>query len=73
MSNAALKAETTTPETLLAAALEHVESASVRAWATTDHNRPIFVTIAASAIQKSNGSPDVHRFAAYIVALAIGL
>jgi hypothetical protein len=74
MNNAAAKAEIVTPETLLAAALEHVESASIRAWATSEHNRPIWLQIAAGAIKKApDGSPDVHRFAAYILCNAIGL
>jgi hypothetical protein len=72
MNNAAQTA-TLTPETLLAAALQHVESASIRAWATSEHNRPIWLKIAAGAIAKANGTPDVHRFAAYILCNAIGL
>jgi hypothetical protein len=42
MSNAARKM---TAETLLDTALTHVESVSVRRWATTEHNRPIFIQI----------------------------
>jgi len=64
------------PETLLTDALALVESQSVRAWATTEHNRPIFVQLAAGAIQSAGVSgrdPNVHTFAAYIVATAIGL
>jgi hypothetical protein len=59
-------------EQLLVAALEKIESASIKAWAQTDHNRPIFVKIAESALAKTP-VPDVHRFAAYISATAIGL
>jgi hypothetical protein len=60
-------------ETLLTSALAHVESASIRSWATSEHNRPIFIQIAQAAIRKSGGAPDVHMFAAYIVSSAIGL
>jgi len=62
-----------TGETLLAAALEHVESASIRAWAMTEHNRPLFLQLAQKALDKSGPSADPHLFAAYIVATAIGL
>lgn len=65
-----------TAETLLTDALAKVDSASVRSWASTEHNRPIFLQLAAGAIQSAavtGRNPDVHTFAAYIVATAIGL
>jgi hypothetical protein len=60
-------------EQLLQTALEKVESDSIRQWATSEHNRPIWIKLADLAIQKQNGSPDVCRFSTAIVAAAIGL
>lgn len=59
-------------EQLLDAALSKVESESIRAWANTPHNRPIWLEIAGKAIVKHNGNPDVSMFTAYIVCTAIG-
>jgi hypothetical protein len=61
-----------TPEELLEQALEQVESKSIRTWAQSDRNRPIWIKLAEGALEK-NPCCDVHGFAAYIVATAIGL
>lgn len=56
------------------AALARVESTSIRAWAQTDHNRPIMLQLAAKAMVGTgpmSGTPE--GFAAFIVATAIGL
>ena len=56
-------------------ALEGVESESIRAWANTDNNRPIFEKIAQNALDKAEAEgreADVDRFTAYVVCLAIG-
>lgn len=59
-----------TPEAFLDAALKHVESASIRAWATTDHNKPIVLKMAANSVEK-NTNPQY--FATYLVCCAMGL
>ena len=51
-------------------ALEKVESQSVRAWATSAHNYPIFLEMAKGAVKKGT---DTDFFAGMIVAYAIGL
>jgi hypothetical protein len=56
---------------LLTDALALVESPSVRTWAQSTHNAPVWAQIAETAIQK--GQVDVNQFAAYITATAIGL
>lgn len=64
------------PEQLLESALSHVESASIRAWATSEHNKPIMLKLASGAIERAGvagAEPNVHTFAAFIVASAIGL
>jgi hypothetical protein len=61
-----------TPESLFQAALSKVESLSIRAWAQTDHNRPIMLKLAALQLEKPSSDP-VHLFAAFIVSSAIGL
>jgi len=58
-----------TGERFLTQALAHVESESIRKWATTDHNRPLWVKMAKEAAQKGY---DPKRFATYIVCVAIG-
>lgn len=58
---------------LLDRAIEHVESESVRDWANSDHNRPIFEEIAQKAIDERGESADPARLGTYIVCLAIGL
>lgn len=59
----------------LEAALERVESASIRAWAREPHNRRLLTHYAAISLEKARpgGVADVHMFAAFIVASAIGL
>jgi vacuolar-type H+-ATPase subunit B/Vma2 len=59
-----------TGQALLDAALTQVESQKIRAWATSDHNGPIWLKIAENAVK--NGRTDVHAFTAYIVCVAIG-
>lgn len=59
-------------ETLLTQALERIESPSIKAWATSEHNRPIFIKIAESALKK-NPQTDALQFSTYITCQAIGL
>jgi hypothetical protein len=54
----------------LEAALAKVDSQSVREWAQTPHNLSPWLKMAERALAKGT---DVHVFAAYIVAQAIGL
>jgi hypothetical protein len=76
MSNANTAA-TTFPTTktgarrFLQAALEKVESASIRAWASSDHNRPILENEALLRLQAGRNDPT--NFATAIVCHAIGL
>lgn len=49
-------------------ALELIESDSIRAWAQTPHNKPIFVEMIST-----KEATDPVRFAGLIVALAVGL
>jgi hypothetical protein len=56
---------------LLEAALRRVESESIKAWASTANNRPIFEQIAEKALEKDPAA-DPDRLAAYVVCLAIG-
>jgi len=60
----------TTPAARLAEALALVESASIRAWATSAHNYPIWLAITEGALK--NGKGEKHALCAYIVCLAIG-
>jgi len=66
-----------TPAELFAAAVDKIEAPGTKAWATSDHNRPILLEIAAGAIAKADREhrppPDACRFGAYIVCLALGL
>lgn len=71
---AALVTEATiTAEHFFTTALGLVESESVRNWATTTHNRPIFIQLAQMGLDKGGTSADPHLFAAMIVGTAIGL
>jgi len=57
-------------ETLFAEALKIVESESIRNWATSDHNRPLWLDYCS----KCTGTRrDPNAVAAYIVCLAIGM
>jgi len=57
-------------ETLFIEALKYVESESIRKWAQTDHNRPLWHNYC-SKCTGTRRSP--HAVAAYIVCLAIGM
>lgn len=59
-----------TPADYFNAALADVESASIRAWATSAHNHPLFLQLAEDAWQKNK---TVEAMTISIVALAIGL
>ena len=59
-----------TNEKLFDQALAKVESKSIREWANSDHNRPLFVKIAETFVGKDE---PVTRFSTYIVCVAIGL
>lgn len=60
-------------EQLFRKALELVDSESVRDWATSEHNRPLFIRLAQAAIDKQLSISDPNAFAAFVVAKAIGL
>ena len=57
-------------ETFFEQALAKVESASIRKWATSDHNRPLFLKLVELSL-KENKTPE--DFTAFIVIQAIGL
>ncbi len=61
-----------TAERLLANALAQVESDSIRAWATSDHNKPIWLEIARRTVRDKGDAADPVAFSAYIVCTAIG-
>jgi hypothetical protein len=52
-------------------ALECVQSTSIRQWASSDHNGPIWLQYV-EAILKARGSVDVNKLAAYITLTAMG-
>lgn len=52
----------------LSEALTHVESASIREWAISEHNYPLWIKLAGS-----NRKLGAVRLATYIVTTAIGL
>lgn len=58
-------------ETLLESALSRIESASIKAWATSEHNRPVWLRFCEAAI--ANGKADAARVATLILCNAIGL
>lgn len=59
-------------EQLFEQALAKVESESIRQWAQTEHNRPIWIKLAELALaKKPDASPD--RFSTLIVCSAMGL
>jgi hypothetical protein len=53
-------------------ALALVESKSIRAWASTAHNRPVWLRIAERTAAKGGPSAEPVRFAAYITLTAMG-
>lgn len=55
-------------------ALAGVESESIRKWAMSDHNLPIWVAITKGWLEKNGGPSEEqkHRLAAYILCHAIG-
>lgn len=65
--------ETRTAAQFLDEALARVESKSIREWASSERNRPIWEEIAGKALQNKGPSADPSMFAAYVVATAIGL
>jgi hypothetical protein len=73
----ALKGKAMTAEDLLRKALSHVESQSIRAWAESDHNRPLLLQIAERAVKHAADAgkpePDALNFATFIMCQAIGL
>ena len=56
---------------LLSEALKRVQSDSVRAWAQSERNAPIWLKAAGQAVARGKVCPDM--FAAWIVAEAMGL
>lgn len=68
-----MHAPTLTPVNFLENALARVESVSIKSWATSSHNRPIFLQMAENALAKGGQSADPVRFATYITCLAMGL
>lgn len=57
---------------LFSKALERVQSESIRKWATSAHNGPLWLKISEDAIKKGDRLNDPDWFAAYIVSVAIG-
>lgn len=53
----------------LSAALAAIESRSIRAWASSEHNAPIVLEMAKAAVAKKS-KPEA--LAAYLVCLAMG-
>lgn len=61
---------------LFTKSLEKVESASIREWAQTDHNKPLFLQMCQVAVDKGKNpalEDDVLNFSTYMTALAMGL
>lgn len=58
---------------LLEVALAKVESDSIRAWANSDHNRPVWEKIAQTAVDNKGDDVDPVAFSTYIVCEAMGL
>lgn len=67
-TNSAMKSEA---RAFFSRALAKVESKSIREWATTAHNKPLWLKIAEEAVRRE-GTPCPERFAAYMVCVAIG-
>jgi len=61
-----------TPEQFLDAALAKVESKSIRAWAQSDHNRPLWLNLAGNTLQKHGDAASTDGFAAFVVLSALG-
>lgn len=66
-----------TANELFNAALQRVESERIRAWATNDHNRPVWLEFAqkqldANARDPKKGLVDPQRLATYMTCLAMG-
>jgi hypothetical protein len=68
--NAAATQQSMTATEFFEASLAKVESKSIREWATSERNRPIWIDIAQQALD--NGKSDTDGFAAYIVVTAMG-
>jgi hypothetical protein len=60
----------------LNAALSRVESASIKEWAQSEHNLPVWTKIAEGEVKRGKSASkvdDVAWFAGYIVGSAMGL
>jgi hypothetical protein len=58
---------------LLDAAIGRIESKSIRAWATSPHNAPIWLKIAEGSFKKNGGGEDnILRLSTYMVLTAMG-
>lgn len=66
-----LKLSFVTPNQLFEASLKLVDSKSIREWAQTERNKPLWLEICNTAISK--GRANSSDMAAYMVAVAIGL
>ena len=60
----------TSGRNLLDAAIEGIDSRSIREWAQSEHHGPVWLKIAERAV--ANGRTDVHAFTAYMICEAIG-
>ena len=60
-----------TPEKLFTESVMMVNSVSIKQWAQTEKNRPVFIQLAQEWIR--NGKSDPVMFSTYMVALAMGL
>lgn len=56
---------------LFEASILEIESKSIRAWAQTDHNKPLWMEICREAVK--NQKQDPFNMAAYMVAVAMGM
>ena len=58
---------------LLDAAIGRIESKSIRAWATSPHNAPIWLKMAESYFKKNGGGEDsILKLSTYMVLTAMG-
>lgn len=63
-----------TGQELFEAALQRVESESIRRWAQGEHNRRILVQIADGIVaKKKDHEQEVYRFATWMICEAMGM
>jgi len=62
-----------TPEEFFNAVLAKVESQSIREWATSAHNQPLFLTDIGEYMAKQGVKADPDRYTIKLVSMAIGM